>query len=171
MTAAKQTVRLSPAPGIPKLIFRLEIFGNECDVFLTSDTMTISATSASAGSSKHTSNLWKQAYQGLSEHPERGPRLEKLKALLKRDLGKPHIKPRSNDGVHELLCLVEVKKRQVESKKSTEKIQAACSHMNKVKDVFGAAADVGGPYVAIPVAALFSVFAVRSTLAARPSTP
>ena len=136
------------------------------DVLFFSNAMTTSVPSASAGSGKRTSNLWKQAYQGLSEHPERGPRLEKLKALLKQDLGKPHIRLRSDDGVRELLSLMEEKKRQVESKKSTAKIQAACSHINSIKDVFGAAADVGGPYVAIPVAALFSVFAVRSVPAA-----
>lgn len=136
----------------------------KCDALSCSNTM---PTSANAGSGKRTSNLWKQAYQGLSEHPERGPRLEKLKALLKRDLDKPHIKLRSDDGVRELLGLMEEKKRQVESKKSSAKIQAACSHINNVKEIFGAAADVGGPYVAIPVAALFSVFAVRSSLEAK----
>lgn len=137
---------------------------DKCDVSLCSNKM---PTSANTGPGKRTSNLWKQAYQGLSEHPERGPRLEKLKALLKRDLGKPHIKLRSDDGVRELLGLMEEKKRQLERKKSTAKIQAACSHINNVKEVFGAAADVGGPYVAIPVAALFFVFAVRPSLVAK----
>jgi hypothetical protein len=163
--AAKQTVRLSPALGHGKLIFQLEPTERRMQfpsLVQVSYTMPISAIGASASASpaERTSNLWKQAYRDLSEDEERSPKLEKLKALLKHDLGKPHIKLRSDDGVHDLLKMMEEKRRTVQSKKSTEKIQSACSHMMKIQDVVGAGASVGGPYVAIPVAALFSVFAV-----------
>ncbi|KAF3042173.1 hypothetical protein E8E12_008304 [Didymella heteroderae] len=87
-------------------------------------------------------------------------------ALLKQDLGKLHINLRSKEGVLELFGMMEAKRRKVQGKKVTAKIQSACSHMAKIQDVVGAGASAGGPYVVIVTEALFSVFAMNETYAA-----
>lgn len=80
--------------------------------------------------------------------------------MLKQELGKPNMKLRSDDGYRELFAMIQKKARKVESKKLTEKIENICSYIKPIEGIVSAAANVGGPYVAIPAAALFSVFAV-----------
>lgn len=126
--------------------------------------MSSSTISTSPGPGKRKPNLWKQAYQALNDEDKGGERLQKLNTLLKQELGKPNIKLRSDDGYRELLDMIQKKARKVENKKSTEKIGAICSNMMKIEDIVAAGTNVGGPYVAIPVAALFSVFAVSQSI-------
>lgn len=122
--------------------------------------MSGSSISASPRPEKRTSYLWKQAYQALNDEEKGRERLHKLNTMLKQELGRPNIKLRSDDGYRELFGMIQKKARRLESKRSTEKTGAICSNMTKIQDIVAAGANVGGPYVAIPIAALFSVFAV-----------
>lgn len=119
-----------------------------------------STVSTSFGSGQRTPNLWKQAYQALNDEEKGRERLHKLNTMLKEQLGKPKMKLRSEDGYQQLLGLIQVKARQLEKSKSTEKVGRICSNMMKFQDIVAAGANVGGPYVAIPAAALFSAFSV-----------
>lgn len=113
-----------------------------------------------SSSKKYTSSLWKQAYETLKTEDKGRERLHKLNTKLKQELGKPDLKLRSDDGYRELLSMIQKKARKLESKKSTEKVGTVCSNMMKVESIVAAGANVGGPYIAIPAAALFCAFAV-----------
>ncbi|KAF2630451.1 ankyrin [Macroventuria anomochaeta] len=120
-----------------------------------------STVSTSSGSGKCTLNLWKQAYQALNDEEKGRERLHKLNTMLKQELGKPNMKLRSKDGYKQLSDMIQRKARQLEDSKSTEKIGRICSNMMKFQDIVAAGANVGGPYVAIPAAALFSAFSMN----------
>ena len=119
-----------------------------------------SAISTSSNFGKHTPNLWKQAYQALNDEEKGRERLHKLNTMLKKQLGKPNMKLRSEDGYQQLLGLIQRKAQQLEKSKSTEKIGRICNNMMKFQDIVAAGTNVGGPYVAIPAAALFSALSV-----------
>lgn len=119
-----------------------------------------SSVSTSQGHKKRTPNLWKQAYQALNDEEKGRERLHKLNSMLKQELGKPGIKLRSDDGYKQLLGMIQTKARKLESKKSVDKIGRICSKMMKFEDIVATGAGIAGPYVAIPAAALFSVFSV-----------
>ena len=116
--------------------------------------------SSSSGYKKRTPNLWKQAYQALNDEEKGRERLHRLNTMLKKQLGKPKIKLRSEEGYEQLLGLIQGKARQMENSKSTEKIGKVCNNMMIVQDIVAAGANVAGPYVAIPAAALFLAFSV-----------
>lgn len=122
--------------------------------------MSGSKVGTSPGPGKRTPNLWKQAYQALNDEEKGRERLHKVNTMLKEELGKPNIKLRSDEGYQQLLGMIQIKARKLESKKGVDKIGQICSHMMKFQDIVAAGAGVGGPYVAIPAAALFSVFSV-----------
>lgn len=113
-----------------------------------------------SGAEKRTPNLWKQAYQALNDEEKGRERLHKLNTMLKGELGKPNMKLRSEDGYQQLLAMIQKKARKLENGKSTEKIGRICNNMLKFQDIVAAGANVGGPYVAIPAAALFSALSV-----------
>lgn len=123
-----------------------------------------STVSNSSGFGKRTSNLWKQAYKALNDEEKGRERLHKLNMVLKEELGKPKMKLRSEDGYNQLLGLIQGKARQMQNSKSTEKIGRICKNMMAVQDIVAAGANVGGPYVAIPAAALFLAFSVSFKL-------
>ncbi|KAF1933635.1 uncharacterized protein M421DRAFT_395750 [Didymella exigua CBS 183.55] len=116
---------------------------------------------SSPGPGKHTSDLWKQAYEALNDDDKGRERLQKLNAIVKQELGKSKIKLQSDDGYRELLGMIQRKPRKLESRKSTEKIGTVCSSMMKIEDIVATGANIGGRYVAIPAAALFSAFAMN----------
>ncbi|KAJ8109195.1 hypothetical protein OPT61_g7638 [Boeremia exigua] len=110
---------------------------------------------------KRPPNLWKQAYTALNDEEQGRERLAKLNTMLKGELGKPGIKLRTDDGYKQLLGMIQKKARRLENRKSMDKVARVCSNMMKFEDIVAAGAGVGGPYVAIPAAALFSVFAMN----------
>lgn len=114
----------------------------------------------SPSSGKRAPNMWKQAYQALNDEDKGRERLHKLNTILKAELGKPSMKLRSDEGYKQLLSMIQIKARKLESRKSVDKIGRICNNMMKFQDIVAAGAGVGGPYVAIPAAALFSVFSV-----------
>ncbi len=120
-----------------------------------------SSVSTTSDKAKRAPNLWKQAYQALNDEDKGRERLAKLITILKGELGKPNMKLRSDDGYKQLLSMIETKARKLENSKSVEKVGRICSKMMKFQDIVAAGAGVGGPYVAIPAAALFTVFSVR----------
>ncbi|KAH7087770.1 ankyrin repeat-containing domain protein [Paraphoma chrysanthemicola] len=92
---------------------------------------------------KHTPNLWKEAYNALSEDDKGKERLQKLNTILKEQLGKPKLKVRSEDGYKQLQNLINRRSQALVAK------------------LVSAGANVAGPYVAIPAAALFLAFSVH----------
>lgn len=110
--------------------------------------------------SKRTPNLWKEAYNAL-RHDEKGKeRLDKLNDILREQLGKPQLKLRSESGFKELQAMISKKSQELAAKPSSEKVGIICNNMLKVEELVSTAANVGGPYVAIPAAALFLAFSV-----------
>jgi hypothetical protein len=95
---------------------------------------------------QRTPNLWKEAYNALSEDEKGKERLRKLNDILKRELGTPNIKMRSEDGYKRL--------------QTSDKVNKICTNMLRIEELVAAGANVGGPYVAIPAAALFLAFSV-----------
>jgi|SRR5690242_4344698 len=122
--------------------------------------MPSSNVSKSPNPGKRAPDLWKQAYQALNDEDKGRERLQKLNIMLKAELGRPSMKLRSEEGYQELLGMIQAKARKLENKKSVNKIGRICNNMMKFQDIVAAGAGVGGPYVAIPAAALFSVFSV-----------
>jgi len=111
-------------------------------------------------SGERTPNLWKEAYTALSEDEKGKERLRKLSAILKEQLGKPNLRLRSEDGCKQLQGLISKRSQELTANKSSEKVGKICDSMVAIQDLVAAGANVGGPYVAIPAAALFVVFSV-----------
>ncbi|KAF2823691.1 ankyrin [Ophiobolus disseminans] len=116
------------------------------------------AGSSVSESSDRTSNLWKEAYNALNEDEKGKERLHKLNVILKEQLGKPKLKVRSEDGYKQLQGLINKRSQELSASKSSEKVGKICDNMMAIQELVAAGANVGGPYVAIPAAALFVVF-------------
>lgn len=116
--------------------------------------------SAISGIEKRTPNLWKEAYAALSEDEKGKERLHKLNGILRDQLGKPKLKVRSDDGYKQLQNLISKRSQELVASKSSEKVGKICDNMLAIQDLVSAGANVAGPYVAIPAAALFVVFSV-----------
>ncbi|KAL5121668.1 Ankyrin repeats (3 copies) [Pleosporales sp. CAS-2024a] len=109
---------------------------------------------------KHAVKLWKEAYMALTGDKEKQARLVKLKTILKKEVGSPNIKLRSEAGYQKLQALIDAKSKSLQKSK-TSKISSICENMLKCQDLVSAGAGAGGPYVAIPVAALFLAFSFK----------
>jgi hypothetical protein len=109
---------------------------------------------------QRTPNLWKEAYNALSEDEKGKERLRKLNDILKRELGTPNIKMRSEDGYKRLQTLINQRSQSLASSKTSDKVNKICTNMLRIEELVAAGANVGGPYVAIPAAALFLAFSV-----------
>lgn len=120
--------------------------------------------SVASSSGKHTTNLWKEAYNALNDDEKGKERLHKLHKIIKEQLGKPKLKLRSEDGYKQLSALIQKESKKLQASKSSEKVGKICDNMLKIQELVAAGVNVGGPYVAIPAAALFLAFSVRSTL-------
>lgn len=112
-------------------------------------------------SGKTTPNLWREAYSALSEDEKGKERLHKLNVLIKEQLGKPKLKLRSEDGYKQLFALIQKKSKSLEASRSSEKVDRICKNMLTIQDLVATGANVGGPYIAIPAAALFLAFSVQ----------
>jgi hypothetical protein len=119
------------------------------------------AGSVISNSGKRIPNLWKEAYSALRDDDKGKDRLDKLNAILRKELDKPHLKLHSNDGYKQLQTLIRRKSESLSAKRASEKVSKICDNMLAIKDIVAAGAGVGGPYVAIPAAALFLAFSVR----------
>jgi hypothetical protein len=125
------------------------------------------AGSAVAGKSdKKAPNLWKEAHDALRDDEKGKERLDKLSGILREQLGKPRLKLRSEDGYKQLQVLIKQKSHNLSAKKSSEKIGKIADNMLAIKDIVAAGTGMGGPYVAIPAAALFLAFSVCANEAA-----
>jgi hypothetical protein len=118
------------------------------------------AASVISDQDKRIPNLWKEAYNAL-HHDEKGKeRLDKLNTILRERLDKPKLRVRSEEGYKRLQILINEKSKELSANRSSEKIGKICDNMLTIQDLVAAGANVGGPYVAIPAAALFLVFSV-----------
>ena len=108
-------------------------------------------------------NLWKEAYKALCDDEQGKDRVHKLNKKLRIQLGRPNLNLRSDDGYKHLLALINDRSRVLSNNKSSSKVASICDNMLRIKDLVATGASVGGPYVAIPAAALFLVFSVHST--------
>jgi hypothetical protein len=111
------------------------------------------SSSGSNHSGKRTRNLWREAYSALGDD-------DKGNDILKQEIGKPNIKIRSEDGYKQLQALISKRAQSLAASKSSEKVGKICSNMLRIEELVAAGANVGGPYVAIPAAALFLAFSV-----------
>lgn len=116
---------------------------------------------SSSSSSKHPPNLWKEAYNALNDDEKGKERLHKLNKIIREQLGKPKLKIRSEDGYKQLFALIQKKSKSLEASRSSEKVGKICDNMLTIQELVAAGVNVGGPYVAIPAAALFLAFSVR----------
>ncbi|OAL50967.1 ankyrin [Pyrenochaeta sp. DS3sAY3a] len=114
-----------------------------------------------SSSGKGAPNLWKEAYNALNAEEKGEQRLRKLHAIIKEQLGKPKLKLRSGDGYKQLFALIQKKSKRLEASKSSEKVGKVCDNMLRIQDLVAAGVNVGGPYVAIPAAALFLAFSMN----------
>jgi hypothetical protein len=112
-------------------------------------------------SDKFTPNLWKEAYSALNEDDKGKERLHKLNVILKDQIGKPRLRVRSDDGYKQLQVLIREKSQSLAAGKSSEKFGKVGNNMLAIQELVSAGVNVGGPYVAIPAAALFLAFSVR----------
>jgi hypothetical protein len=116
--------------------------------------------SSGSDHSKRTRNLWREAYSALGDDDKGKERLHKLNDILKQEIGKPNIKIRSEDGYKQLQTLISKRAQSLAASKSSEKVGKICNNMLRIEELVAAGANVGGPYVAIPAAALFLAFSV-----------
>lgn len=112
-----------------------------------------------------TPDLWQEAYKAL-EHSEEGKeRLPRLNEILRIQLGKPKLKIRSAEGLKELQTMIIKKAQELAAKQASGKMTKAgkaFENMAVIKDIVGQGLSAGGPYTAIPAAALFLAFSVCS---------
>ncbi|KAJ4353074.1 hypothetical protein N0V95_003669 [Ascochyta clinopodiicola] len=106
-------------------------------------------------------NIHEQAYEALKDDEKGRERLQKLNSIIKEQLGKPKLKLRSEDGYKQLLKLIHKKAESLEQSKSSEKVGRICKNMMSIQELVAAGANVGGPYIAIPAAALFLAFSMN----------
>jgi hypothetical protein len=111
----------------------------------------------------HKSTFWKQAYEELNDEDKGRERLQKLDRLLTEKLQKPGVKLRSEEGYQQLRGMINDKAHQLERRKGVDKTESLFKNMMLFQDIVAAGAGAGGPYVAIPAAALFSAFTVSSS--------
>ena len=114
--------------------------------------------------SMQTPNLWKEAYQALCDDETGKEQLHKLNKKLREKLHRPSLNLRSHEGYKQLLDLINNKSRTLSNGKPSSKFAMISSNMNRVKDLVATGASMGGPYIAIPAAALFLIFSVHTTL-------
>lgn len=119
----------------------------------------------SSKSTENGPNLWKEAYRALKDDEKGRERLQRLNIVIKEQLGNPKLKLRSEDGYKQLLGLIQEKAQSLEQSKSSEKVGKICKNMMSIQELVTAGANVGGPYVAIPAAALFLAFSVSDAAA------
>lgn len=112
---------------------------------------------------KKTPNMWRAAYTSLYEDDEKKEHMQKLQAKLRKRLNQPDLNLRTNEGHKVLLAFIGKQGSKIDAKKRPERFSKVAHNMLVIKDLFGAGAAVGGPYVAIPAAALFMVFSVCCT--------
>jgi hypothetical protein len=117
--------------------------------------------SGNSNPGKHTPNLWKEAYSALGEDGKGKERLEKLNTILMEQIGQPNLKIRSEDGYKQLQALINKKSQSLAAGKSSEKFGKISNNMLAIQDLVATGANMGGPYVAIPAAALFLAFSVH----------
>lgn len=118
------------------------------------------AGSAAGKTSKHAPNIWKEAYNELSADEKGKDRLHKLNDILRQEIGQPKLKIRSEDGYKQLQAFINKRSAKLKTSKVSEKVGKISSNMLKIEELVSAGANVGGPYVAIPAAALFMAFSV-----------
>ena len=111
----------------------------------------------------HKSAFWKQAYEELNDEDKGRETLQKLDRLLTAKLQKPGVKLRSEEGYQQLRGMINDKARQLERRKGVDKFGGLFKNLMLFQDIVAAGAGAGGPYVAIPAAALFSAFTVSSS--------
>jgi hypothetical protein len=119
------------------------------------------SSSVTKHSGRRTPNLWKEAYSALSDDEKGKERLTRLNEILKQEIGKPNLKIRSEDGYKQLQALINKRSQSLTASKGSEKVGKICNNMLRIEELVAAGANVGGPYVAIPAAALFLAFSVR----------
>ncbi|KAL6160069.1 hypothetical protein ACJQWK_09530 [Exserohilum turcicum] len=106
-------------------------------------------------------NLWKEAYKALYADNEEKEHMHKVQAKLRKRLNQPDLNLKTEEGHKVLMYFIGKQGVKMEAKKYPERFSKVSQNMSVIKELFGAGAAVGGPYVAIPVAALFMVFAME----------
>jgi hypothetical protein len=109
-------------------------------------------------------NLWKEAYQALYEDSEEKNQMQKLQVKLRKRLNDPNLDLRSELGYRKMTRFIKTAGDKIATKKRPERFSRVCQQMLQVKDLVGAGLAAGGPYAAIPAAALFLVFSVCNAL-------
>jgi hypothetical protein len=105
-------------------------------------------------------DLWKEAYQALYEDDEEKGQMQKLQTKLRKRLNDPTLDLGSELGYKKMISFINVAGDKIATKKHPERFSKVCQHMLQIKELVGAGVAVGGPYAAIPAAALFLVFSV-----------
>lgn len=105
-------------------------------------------------------NLWREAYKALYADNGEKEHMQKVQAKLRKRLNQPDLNLKTDEGHKVMLSFINKQGGKIASKKHPERFSKVAHNMLAIKELFGAGADVGGPYVAIPVAALFMVFSV-----------
>ncbi len=122
----------------------------------------------------HAPDIWKDSYKALLHDTAGAKSLAKLTKKLKEAIEAQGVKAqgggggvskelnlRSTDGYKQLRTLIDARCVELNKKKlASSKAASVCGNLLRLKDAVGAATSAGGPYVAIPVAALFMVFSV-----------
>jgi hypothetical protein len=111
-------------------------------------------------SGKNEPNLWKEAYQALYEDSEEKGQMQKLQFKLRKRLNEPTLDLKSELGHKKMLGFINTAGEKLAAKKRPERFNKICQHLLQIKELVGAGTAVGGPYIAIPAAALFLVFSV-----------
>jgi hypothetical protein len=111
-------------------------------------------------SGKREPNLWREAYKALYTDEEEKDHMQKLQAKLRQRLNNPTLNLKTEDGYKKLLKFISKEGAMLEAKKRPERFHKVSQNMLEIKSLVEAGAAVGGPYVAIPAAALFLVFSV-----------
>jgi hypothetical protein len=111
---------------------------------------------------KDVPHLWEEAYQALYEDSEEKHQMQKLQTKLRDRLNNPTLDLRSELGYKKITAFINTAGDKIAAKKRPERFSKVCEHMIQIKDLVGAGSAAGGPYAAIPAAALFLVFSVRS---------
>ncbi|KAI8940929.1 hypothetical protein NX059_002185 [Plenodomus lindquistii] len=107
-------------------------------------------------------NVWKEAYQALRDDEEGKEQLHKLNKKLRVQVNKPKLNLRSKEGYQQLFTLIEEKSQALSNgTKTSGKMTVICDNMLRIKDLVATGASVGGPYIAIPAAALFLAFSME----------
>jgi HD-GYP domain-containing protein (c-di-GMP phosphodiesterase class II) len=117
-------------------------------------------------SGKREPNLWREAYKALYTDEEEKDHMQKLQAKLRQRLNNPTLNLKTEDGYKKLLKFISKEGAMLEAKKRPERFHKVLQNILEIKGLVEAGAAVGGPYVAIPAAALFLVFSVCTVIKA-----